>query len=77
MGNFINSTTLIPLIPLVTALFIFVLLVSFNRTLNRLTKPVTALVALSLLSSALISSFDYFKKIEKELVLSEWLNFFK
>jgi len=75
--NFINSTTLIPLIPLVTSLFIFILLVSFNRTLNRLTKPVTALVALSLLSSALISSFDYFKKIEEELVLSEFLEFLK
>ena len=77
MGNFINSTILIPLIPLGTTLFIFILLVSFNRTLNRLTKPVTALVVLSLLSSAFISLFDYFKKIEKELVLSEFLKFFE
>ena len=77
MSNFINSTILIPLIPLVTALFIFVLLVSFNRTLNRLTKPVTALVALSLLSSAFISSFDYLKKIEEDLVLSKFLKFFE
>ena len=77
MGNFINSTTLIPLIPLVTSLFIFILLASFNKTLNRLTKPVTAMVALSLLSSAFISSFDYFKKIEKELVLKEFLKFFE
>ena len=77
MGNFINSTTLIPLIPLVTSLFIFILLASFNRTLNRLTKPVTALVGLSLLSSAFISSFDYFKKIEEEVVLSEFLKFFE
>ena len=77
MGNLINSTTLIPLIPLVTSLFILILLLSFNRTLNRLTKPVTALVALSLLSSAFISLFDYFKKIEEELVLSEFLKFFK
>ena len=77
MGNFINSITLIPLIPLVTSLFIFILLVSFNRTLNRLTKPVTALVALSLLSSAFISCFDYFKKIEEELVLSKFLKFFE
>ena len=75
--NFINSTILIPLIPLVTSLFILVLLASFNRTLNRLTKPVTALVALSLLSSAFISSFDYYKKIEEELVLSEFLKFFE
>ena len=77
MGNFINSIILIPLIPLLTALFIFILLVSFNRTLNRLTKPVTALVALSLLSSAFISSYDYFKKIEEELVLSEVFKFFE
>ena len=77
MGNFINSTTLIPLIPLVTSFFILILLASFNRTLNRLTKPVTALVGLSLLSSAFISSFDYFKRIEEELVLSESLKFFE
>ena len=77
MGNFINSTILIPLIPLFTALFIFILLVIFNRTLNRLTKPVTALVALSLLSSAFISCFDYFNKIEGELVLSKFLKFFE
>ena len=77
MGNFINTAILIPLIPLISALFIFVLLVSFNRTLNRLTKPVTALVALSLLSSACISSIDYFKKIEEELVLWKFLKFFE
>ena len=77
MGNFINSTTLIPLIPFVISLFILILLASFNRTLNRLTKPVTAMVALSILSSAFISSFDYFKKIEEELVLSEFLKSFE
>ena len=77
MENLINSIILIPLIPLVTALFIFVLLVSFSRTINRLTKPVTALVALSLLSSAFISSYDYFNKIEEELFLSKFLNFFE
>ena len=77
MGNLINSTILIPLIPLVTSLIIFILLLSFNRPLNRLTKPVTALVALSLLSSAFISFIDYFQKIEKELVLSKFLKFFE
>ena len=77
MGNFINTSILIPLIPLVTALFIFVLLVSFNRTLNRLTKPVTAFVALSLLISSFISAFDYFKKIEEDLVLSKFIKYFE
>jgi hypothetical protein len=77
VGTLINSTILIPLIPFFTSLFIFVLLVSFNRTLNRLTKPVTALVALSLLSSAFISCFDYFNRVEGELVLSKFLKFFE
>ncbi len=77
MGDLINTSILIPLIPLVTALFIFVLLVSFNRTVNRLTKPVTAFVVLSLLIPAFISAFDYFKKIEEELVLSKFLKYFE
>ena len=58
-------------------LFILILLVSFNRTINRLTKPVTALLVISLLSSATISSFYYFKKIEGELFLSNYLKFFE
>ena len=76
MGNFINTSILIPLIPLITSLFVFVLLASFNRTVNRLTKPVTALIAFSLLSSAFISSLYFFKKIEEELVLSKFLKYF-
>ena len=76
MGNFINTSILIPLIPLATSLFVFVLLASFNRTVNRLTKPVTALIAFSLLSSAFISSLYFFKKIEEELVLSKFLKYF-
>ena len=77
MGIFLNTSILIPLIPLVTALLILVLLASFNRTVNRLTKPVTALIALSLLSSAFISSIYYLKKIEEELVLAKLFKYFE
>ena len=59
------------------ALFIFVLLASFNRTVNRLTKPVSAIIALSLLSSCFISSFYYFKKIEGDFFLSDFLELFE
>jgi hypothetical protein len=59
------------------ALFILILLVSFNRTINRLTKPISALVVFSLLSSALISTFLYFKKIEGEVFLSNYLKLFE
>ena len=77
MGNSINISILIPLIPMGMALFILILLVSFNRTINRLTKPVSALVVFSLLSSALISTFLYFKKIEGEVFLSNYLKLFE
>ena len=58
------------------ALFIFALLASFNRTVNRLTKPVSAIIALSLLGSCFISSFYYFKQIEGDLFLSDFLKMF-
>ena len=77
MGNPINLSILIPLIPMVMALFILILLVSFNRTINRLTKPVSFLVAFSLLCSTLISSYLYLKKIEGELFLSNYLRLFE
>ena len=62
---------------MVAALFMFVLLASFNRTINRLTKPVSAIIALSLLGSCFISSFYYFKKIEGDLFLSDFLELFE
>ena len=77
MGNSINISILIPLIPMGMALFIFILLVSFNRTINRLTKPVSALAVFSLLSSALISAVLYYKKIEGEVFLSNYLKIFE
>ena len=77
MVNSINISVLIPLLPMGVALFILILLVSFNRTINRLTKPVSVLVVLSLLSSTLISSFFYVKKIQGEVFLSNYLKIFE
>ena len=59
------------------ALFVLVLLASFNRTINRLTKPVSAFIGLSLLSSAFLSFYYYFNKIEGELILSNYLKIFE
>ena len=73
MGNSINLSILIPLIPMGMALFILFLLVSFKRTINRLTKPVSFFLVSSLLSSALISSYLNLKKIEGEVFLSNYL----
>ena len=77
MGNSINLSIWIPLIPMGMAIFVLILLVSFNRTINRLTKPVTFLVVFSLLSSALISSYLYLKNIEGELFLFNYIGVFE
>ena len=77
MGNSINLSILIPVIPLSIDLFILILLVSFNRTINRLTKPVSFLFVFSLLCSAIISSYLYLKNIEGEVFLSNYLKLFE
>ena len=75
--SLLNISIFIPLLPMTAALFIFILLASFNRTINRLTKPVSALIGLSLLGSASISLLDYLKKIEGKLFLSDYLQIFE
>ena len=77
MGNSISLSILMPLTPMVTALLILILLVSFNRTVNRLTKPVSFLIVFSLLISALISSYFYLKKIEGEVFVLNYLRLFE
>ncbi len=77
MGNSINLSILIPLIPMGMALFILILLVSFNRTINRLTKPVSFLVVFSFVGSALVSLYFYLRKIEGELFLSNYIKVFE
>ena len=65
------------MIPMGMALFILILLVSFNRTINRLTKPVSFLVIFSLLSSSIISAYLYLKEIEGDVYLSNYLSVFE
>jgi len=77
VGNSINLSILIPLIPMGMALFILILLVSFNRTINRLTKPVSFLVVFSFVGSALVSLYFYLRKIEGELFLSNYIKVFE
>ena len=55
MHSLQNITWLIPGLPLVGSLFIAILLISFNRTMNRLTKPVSLFLITCLSFSTLIS----------------------
>ena len=57
----LNLAWLIPGLPIIASIFIAVLLLSFSKTMNRLTKPVSYLLIASLSFSELIN-FILFKK---------------
>ncbi len=57
----LNLTWLIPGLPIIASIFIALLLLSFSKTMNRLTKPVSYFIILSLIFSEIIN-FILFKK---------------
>ncbi|KGG11965.1 MULTISPECIES: hypothetical protein [Prochlorococcus] len=57
MHSLFEASWLIPASPLAISVFIALLLLLFNRTMNRLSKPVTFLSIISILTSTLISLF--------------------
>ena len=61
MTMMLNLTWLIPGIPLIASIFMAVLLLSFSKTMNRLTKPVSYFIIISLTCSEIIN-FILFKK---------------
>ena len=66
MSKLINSSFLIPLLPLSFSLLIAILVFSFNRTMNRLTKPVSFLLINSILVSTLYSGFLFYRHVSGE-----------
>ena len=56
----LNLTWLIPGLPIIASVFIALLLLSFNKTMNRLTKPVSYFLIISLAISEIIN-FILFK----------------
>ena len=57
----LNLTWLIPGLPIIASIFMAVLLFGFNKTMNRLTKPVSYFIIISLTFSEIIN-FILFKK---------------
>ena len=57
----LNLTWLIPGLPIIASFFITVLLLSFSKTMNRLTKPVSYFIIISLTLSEIIN-FVFYKK---------------
>ena len=61
MTMLLNLTWLIPGLPLIASIFIALLLLIFSKTMNRLTKPVSYFIIISLTFSEIIN-FILFKK---------------
>ena len=59
----LNLTWLIPALPIVASIFIALLLLSFSKTINRLTKPVSYIIIISLTCSEIINFILYKKHI--------------
>ena len=57
----LNLTWLIPGLPIIASVFIALLLISFNKTMNRLTKPVSYFIIISIIFSEIIN-FIFFRK---------------
>ena len=67
----LNLTWLIPGLPIIASIFIALLLLSFSKTMNRLTKPVSYFIIISLSFSEIIN-FILFKKNISGNDLSFW-----
>ncbi len=59
----LNLTWLIPGLPLIASIFMAMLLLSFSKTMNRLTKPVSYLIIISLTFSEIINFILFEKNI--------------
>ena len=70
----LNLTWLIPGLPIIASIFIALLLLSFSKTMNRLTKPVSYFIILSLIFSEIIN-FILFKKDISGIELINGINF--
>ena len=60
----LNLSWLIPGLPIIASFFVAVLLLSFSKTMNRLTKPVSYFIIISLTFSEILNYILFDKKIE-------------
>jgi len=69
MENIINFSIFLLIFPFRMTFFLFILLRLFTRTINRLTKPVSFLILISIISSILLSLFYLSNHVEGNLDL--------
>ena len=69
MTMLLDLTWLIPGLPLLASVFIAVLLLSFSKTINRLTKPVSYFIIISLTFSEIINFILFKSNISGNYIL--------
>ena len=67
----LNLTWFIPGLPIIASIFIAVLLVSFRKTMNRLTKPVSYFLIISLICSEILDFILLKKNISGNYLIFE------
>ena len=77
MEDYINLSIFLPIFPLGMTIFIFILLRAFNRTINRLTKPVSFLLLVSMVISTLLSLYFFLNHVSVNIPLDNILSIFK
>ena len=77
MEDYLNLSIFLPIFPLGMTIFIFILLRLFNRTINRLTKPVSILILASILISTLLGLYFFLNNIAGNILLSDIFTIFE
>ena len=77
MEDYINLSIFLPIFPLGMTIFIFILLISFTRTINRLTKPVSILFLVSILLTTFLSLYLLLNHVSGNIPISSILSIFK
>ncbi len=77
MEDYIKLSIFLPIFPLGMTIFILILLVSFTRTINRLTKPVSILFLVSILLTTFLSLYLFLNHVSADIPISSILSIFK
>ena len=77
MEDYIKLSIFLPIFPLGMTIFIFILLISFTRTINRLTKPVSILFLVSILLTTFLSLYLFLNHVSGDIPISGILSIFK
>ena len=77
MEDYINLSIFLPIFPLGMTIFVSILLISFTRTINRLTKPVSILFLVSILLTTFLSLYLFLNHVSGNIPLSSIFSIFK